>query len=36
LALDEALDQKKIKKGDYLVLVAVGAGTTYASALVRW
>ncbi len=36
LALDEAIDRNKLKKGDYVVMVAVGAGTTYASALVRW
>ena len=36
LALDEAIDRNKLKKDDYVVLVAVGAGTTYASALLRW
>ena len=36
LALDEAIENQKVKKGDYVVLVAVGAGTTSASALVRW
>ena len=36
LALDEAVEKQKLKKGDNVVLVAVGAGTTYASALVRW
>ncbi len=36
LAMDEAIGKDRLKKGDYVVLVAVGAGTTYASALVRW
>jgi 3-oxoacyl-[acyl-carrier-protein] synthase III len=36
IALDEAIQKGRIKKGDTIVLAAVGAGTTFASALVRW
>jgi 3-oxoacyl-[acyl-carrier-protein] synthase-3 len=36
LALDEAVQKGRLKKGDILVMVAVGAGTTYAAAVVRW
>ena len=36
IALHEALQQGKIDKGDYVVLVAFGSGFTWASALIRW
>ena len=36
LALGTALDQKRIKKGDLLLLAAVGAGFTVGTALLRW
>ena len=36
IALKEALDEKKIKKGDILCLAAFGSGFTWASALIRW
>ena len=36
LALDEAVQKGRIHPGDYVVLSAVGAGTTYAAALIRW
>ncbi|MCX8031308.1 MAG: ketoacyl-ACP synthase III [Thermodesulfovibrionales bacterium] len=36
IALDEALKQGKIKKDDYILLEAFGAGLTWASALIRW
>jgi 3-oxoacyl-[acyl-carrier-protein] synthase III len=36
IALDEAVRGGKIQKGQYLVLVAFGAGTTLASAVVKW
>lgn len=36
IALDEALQRGRIKKGDLILLAAVGAGTTFASALIRW
>lgn len=36
LALTEALEEKKIKKGDYVILTAFGAGLTWASALLRF
>lgn len=36
IALDEAVSTGRIKKGDYVVLVAFGAGTTLASSVVRW
>jgi 3-oxoacyl-[acyl-carrier-protein] synthase-3 len=36
LALGTALDEKRLKKGDLVVMVAVGAGFTVGSALVRW
>ncbi len=35
LALDEALTQKKIGPGDYVVLVAFGAGLTWGATLVK-
>jgi 3-oxoacyl-[acyl-carrier-protein] synthase-3 len=36
IALDEAVKAGKIKKGDYVAFVAFGAGTTLASAIVKW
>lgn len=36
VALDEALEQKRIKKGDNLLLVAFGAGLTWGSILLKW
>ena len=36
LAMGEAMDQGRLKKGDLALLCAVGAGFTVGSALVRW
>lgn len=36
LALSEAVEQGKIKKGDLVCLAAFGSGFTWASALLRW
>jgi 3-oxoacyl-[acyl-carrier-protein] synthase-3 len=36
IALDEALKNGRIQKGDYILLVAFGSGLTWASALIRW
>lgn len=36
LALSEAVEQGRIKKGDLLCMAAFGSGFTWASALVRW
>ncbi|MCM8772899.1 MAG: ketoacyl-ACP synthase III [Candidatus Omnitrophica bacterium] len=36
VALDEAVKSGKIKKGDLIILVAFGAGLTWASNLIRW
>jgi len=36
IALDEALEQGRIKQGDKIVLVAFGAGLTWASAVLEW
>lgn len=36
VALDEAIKGKKIKKGDNVVLVAFGAGLTWASMTIKW
>ncbi len=36
VALDEALSQKRVKKGDYVLLVAFGAGLTWGSILLKW
>lgn len=35
-ALDEAVDTKKIKRGDLLLLVTFGGGLTSAAAVLRW
>lgn len=36
IALDEVVRAKRIKKDDYILLEAFGAGLTWASALIRW
>ncbi|MGC8977020.1 MAG: beta-ketoacyl-ACP synthase III [Candidatus Ratteibacteria bacterium] len=36
VALDQAVREGKIKKGDLVVLVAFGAGLTWAANLIRW
>jgi len=36
LALDEAVRAGKIKKGDYLLLIAFGAGLTWGASVVEW
>ena len=36
IALDEAVREGKIKEGDLIVMVAFGAGMTWASSVVRW
>ncbi len=36
IALDEAVKEGKIKKGDIVVLTAFGSGFTWASAVIRW
>lgn len=36
VALDEALKEKKIKKGDNVLLVAFGAGLTWGSLIIKW
>jgi 3-oxoacyl-[acyl-carrier-protein] synthase III len=36
IALSEALDEGRVNDGDLLLLTALGAGVSWASALVRW
>jgi 3-oxoacyl-[acyl-carrier-protein] synthase III len=36
VALDEAVEQGRLKKGDNVMMVAFGAGFTWASAVMRW
>ena len=36
VAFYEAVKEKKVKKGDYIVLVAFGGGLTWASTLIKW
>ena len=36
IALDEALEQGKIKDGDLLLLAALGGGLAWGSAAMRW
>lgn len=36
IALNEAVETKKVKTGDYILLEAFGGGLTWASALIRW
>jgi 3-oxoacyl-[acyl-carrier-protein] synthase-3 len=34
--MQTALDEKKLKKGDLVLLAAVGAGFTAGATLIRW
>jgi 3-oxoacyl-[acyl-carrier-protein] synthase-3 len=36
IALDEVVRDKKIEKGDLILLASFGAGFTWASAVIRW
>ncbi len=36
MALDEALEQGRIKKGDHVVLVGFGAGLTWGASVIKW
>jgi len=36
LAMADALEEDKFRKGDYLILAAFGSGFTWASAAIRW
>ncbi|MGB9710108.1 MAG: beta-ketoacyl-ACP synthase III [Thermodesulfovibrio sp.] len=36
IALDEAVQNEKIKRGEYVMLAAFGAGLTWGSALIKW
>ncbi len=36
VALVEAGQEKRVKKGDNVVLVAFGGGLTYAAAVIKW
>lgn len=36
VALDEAIKEKKIKKGDKVLLIAFGAGLTWGSIILKW
>ena len=36
LAMETALEDKKLKKGDLVLIAAVGAGFTSGATLVRW
>jgi 3-oxoacyl-[acyl-carrier-protein] synthase-3 len=36
IALDEAVRNKRIKKGDFVVLLAIGAGMSWGAHLLRW
>jgi len=36
LALDQAVQEGRIQKGNVVLLAAFGAGLTWASAVVRW
>lgn len=36
IALDEAIEQERIKGGDLVILTAFGSGYTWASAAIRW
>jgi len=35
-ALDEAIEEGRIKKGDKVVLVGFGGGLTWASTVIKW
>ncbi len=36
IALVEAVEQQRLRKGDYVLLTAFGGGLTWASAVIRW
>ncbi len=36
IALDEAYESGKVKRGDYIMLAAFGAGLTWGAALIKW
>jgi 3-oxoacyl-[acyl-carrier-protein] synthase-3 len=36
IALDEAVRNGRVRKGDYVMLEAFGGGLTWASALLKW
>ena len=36
LALDEAYKEGRIKSGNYVLLIAFGAGLAWASSLIKW
>ena len=36
IALDEAVQQKRIQRGDLVLLVVFGAGLTWAAAVIEW
>jgi 3-oxoacyl-[acyl-carrier-protein] synthase-3 len=36
LALNDAVEQKRLKRGDLLLLASVGAGFTVGTVLMRW
>lgn len=36
IGLDEAVEQDRLKKGDYLLLASFGAGFTWGSMLIKW
>ena len=36
IALDEAVEEERIKEGDIVIFAAFGAGFTWASAAIRW
>jgi 3-oxoacyl-[acyl-carrier-protein] synthase III len=36
VALDEAVEQGRLRKGDNIMMVAFGAGFTWASTVMRW
>jgi len=35
-ALDEAVKEDRIKKGDHILMVGFGAGLTWGASLVKW
>jgi 3-oxoacyl-[acyl-carrier-protein] synthase III len=36
VALDEAVEQGRLRPGDYVLMVAFGAGFTWASSVIQW
>ena len=36
IALSEAVEQNRVRQGDYIVLASAGAGYTWGSALLKW